>query len=304
MQSQTAAPSTPRILVGTDFSATADAALDWAAELAAQRRARLELVHAVALPPILPELTPPTDPDFFSRLQTAARQRLDQAAESVRERLPEIDTFQATGSASKVLLERAEEIGAQLIVVGTRGHSGLAHVLLGSTAERVVHRARCPVLCVHPDDRGGHRPIRSILVPTDFSEDAEHAIAAAHEILAPLESGAKLTLVHAYSMPIEYTAYGPIPTSIDYLKDAGLEAERKLFEMEERFRREGIAVETVAREGDPLVVIGDIARERAVDLIAMGTHGSTGIRHFLLGSTAERVMHQAPCPVLTIRRAD
>jgi nucleotide-binding universal stress UspA family protein len=189
-------------------------------------------------------------------------------------------------------------------VVGTKGHTGLAHILLGSTAERVVQRAHCPVLCVHPEDRGGHRPIRSILVPTDFSEDAELAIASAHEILTPLDSGARLTLVHAFSMPIEYTAYGPIPTSVDYLKDAGLEAERKLFEMEERFRREGIVVETVAREGDPLVVIADVARERAVDLIAMGTHGSTGLKHFLLGSTAERVMHQAPCPVLTIRRHD
>lgn len=302
METQTPKPAAPRILIATDFSATAGVALDWAAELARQRGARLELVHAITLPPSMPEFTPATGPDFSLALQEAARARLDEVAASVKERVPDLDTLLAPGTPSRVILGRAEEVGAAAIVLGTRGLSGWRHILLGSTAERVVQRAQCPVLCVHPEDKGRHRPIQSILVPTDFSADAELAIAKAHELLAPLESGAKLTVVHAFSLPIEYTAYGPIPMSVNYLKDAGIEAERRLFEVETRLKREGLEVETVAREGDPAQVIADEAKQRGVDLIAMGTRGLTGLRHMFLGSIAERVVLQAPCPVLTVRR--
>lgn len=302
MEAETSTQSVPRILVATDFSETAAVALDWGAELAAQQGARLELVHALTLPPSVAEYVPQAGPDLTFELQKAARLKLEETAASVRDRLPELDTLLVQGTPSRVILDRAEEVGAEVIVLGTRGLSGLRHLLLGSTAERVVQRAHCPVLCVHPEDKGRHRPIRSILVPTDFSDDADLAIAKAHEILAPLESGAALTLVHAFSLPIEYTAYGPIPVSVHYLRDAGLDAERRLFELEERLKAEGVEVETVAREGDPLTVILEEAKSRKVDLIAMGTRGLTGIRHLLLGSTAERVVLHAPCPVLTVRR--
>lgn len=297
-------PLPPRILVGTDFSETASVALDWAGTLAAQNGARLELVHAITLPPSMPEFTPLAGPDFTLELQSAARLRLDDAVASLKDRVSELDTLLVPGNPSSVLLDRAEESGASLIVVGTRGHTGLEHLLLGSTAERVVHRARCPVLCVHLGDKGRHRPIRSILVPTDFSHDAAQAIARAHEILDPLASDATLTVVHAFSLPIEYTAYGTIPLSVSYLKDAGLEAERRLFELEVQLQREGLTVQTVAREGDPVTVILEEARKRDVDLIALGTHGATGVRHLLIGSTAERVVNRAHCPVLTVRQTE
>jgi nucleotide-binding universal stress UspA family protein len=187
------------------------------------------------------------------------------------------------------------------VVIGTRGLTGLRHRLMGSTAQRVVHGARCPVLTVHPGDMGKHRAIRTILVPTDFSDDAEVAIHAAHRLLAGLESDARLILVHAFNLPIEYTAYGPIPTSVNYLQDTGLEAERQLYEIAQPLEREGLTIETLAREGDPAHVVAEEAESRGADLIAMGTHGRTGLRHLLLGSTAERVVEHAPCPVMTIR---
>jgi nucleotide-binding universal stress UspA family protein len=189
-----------------------------------------------------------------------------------------------------------------MIALGTRGLSGLKNLLLGSTAQRVVHGAPCPVLTVHPEDLGRHRVIRSILVPTDFSDDAERAIHAALRLLAPLEQDAQLTLIHAFNLPIEYTAYGPIPTSIHFLRDTGLEAERRLQEMTEGLAREGLTVDWVAREGDPASVVAAEAEARGVDLIAMGTHGRSALSHLLLGSTTERVVQNALCPVLTVRR--
>lgn len=290
----------PVILAATDFSATAEAALEWASELARLQGARLELIHAVTVPPSLPGFVPP-GPVFDEEVRAAALARLGEAAVRLRETGGEVSTHLGIGTPSQVILSRAEELPATAIVMGTRGLTGLRHLLLGSTTERVMHRAPCPVLSVHPDDRGKHRPIRSILVPTDFSEDAEVAMEAAHRLLAPLEQDARLVLLHAFNLPIEYTAYGPIPTSVNYLKDTGLESERRLEEIRERLLREGLVVETVAREGNPAEVIADEAEKRGVDLIAMGTHGSSALRHLLVGSTAERVIQHAPCPVMTIR---
>lgn len=289
----------PVILAATDFSETAEAALDWASELARLQGARLELIHAVTVPPSLPGFVPP-GPAFDEEVRTAAQTRLGEAAARLREAGADVSTHLGIGTPSQVILSRAEDLGAAAIVMGTRGLTGLRHLLLGSTTERVMHRAPCPVLSVHPADRGGHRPIRSILVPTDFSEDAERAIEAAHRLLAPLEQDARLVLLHAFNLPIEYTAYGPIPTSVNFLKDTGLEAERRLEETRERLLREGLVVETVAREGDPAEVIDDEAGKRGVDLIAMGTHGGSALRHLLIGSTAARVIQHAPCPVMTI----
>jgi nucleotide-binding universal stress UspA family protein len=288
----------PGLLAATDFSETAEAALDWASELARSQGARLELIHAVTVPPSLPGFVPP-GPVFDEEVRAAAPSRLGEAAVRLREAGGEVSTHLGMGTPSQVILSRAEELPAAAIVMGTRGLTGLRHLLLGSTTERVMHRAPCPVLSVHPDDKGKHRPIRSILVPTDFSEDAEPAIEAAHRLLAALEQEARLVLVHAFNLPIEYTAYGPIPTSVNYLKDTGLESERRLEEIRERLLREGLEVETVAREGDPAAVIADEAAKRGVDLIAMGTHGSSALRHLLVGSTAERVIQHAPCPVMT-----
>jgi nucleotide-binding universal stress UspA family protein len=305
MEFQTSSASqAPVVLAATDFSATAASALDWAVELARQQGARLELIHAITIPPSMPGYIPPASLDFSEELRQAAESRLADAAASLKGRGVEISTHLDIGTPSQVIVHWADSLHARAIVIGTRGLTGLRHLLLGSTTQRVVHGARCPVLTVHPADSGRHRPIRNILVPTDFSQDAELAVVTAHHLLAGLEQDAKLILLHAFNLPIEYTAYGPIPTSISYLQDAGLEAERRLYDMAEQLRREGLTVETVAREGDPAHVIAEEAQARGADLIAMGTRGHTGLRHLFLGSTAERVVEQAPCPVMTIRRPE
>lgn len=293
----------PRILVGTDFSPTAAVAVDWAVQLARQQGAHVELVHAVTVPPFVPDYVSPgavaPGPVFDEEVRRAAQARIDKEAAALREKGIEVDTWLALGTPSTVICDRAAETSALAIVIGTRGLTGLRHLLLGSTSERVVQKAPCPVLSVHPEDR--YRAIRTILVPTDFSEDAERAIHTAGRLLARLVQDARLILLHVFNLPIEYTAYGPIPTSIHYLQDTGLDAERRLQEMADRLTEEGLTVDWVALEGDPSVVIVEEAERREVDLIAMGTHGRSGFRHLLLGSTAERVVQHARGPVMTVR---
>lgn len=289
-----------RILVATDFSDTARAGLDWSIEIARTHGASIRLVHGLLLANRMTDFVP-SPPDLTENLQEAASGRLNEAAEPARRAGIEITTELVLGLPSQAILEAAEERPVDLIVMGTRGQTGLRHLLLGSTAERVVQHATCPVLTVHPGDRDRHRQVRTILVPTDFSKDARLATSAAIDLLSTLPQGARLILLHVYHLPFEYTAYGMIPTAFDYFKDVEGAAQDRLREAAGRLEREGLSVETVAREGYPPEVIVDAAESAGADLIAMGTHGRSGLAHLLLGSTAERVVQRARCPVLTVR---
>src|SRR4029450_6974584 len=95
--------------------------------------------------------------------------------------------------------------------------------------QRTVHLSPRPVLTVHPGDRDRHAAIAHVLVPTDFSDDAQGAAHAARALFGG-DGGARITLLHAYHLPVEYTAYGTIPTSIPFHADVAAVADEKLAE--------------------------------------------------------------------------
>jgi nucleotide-binding universal stress UspA family protein len=293
-------PTLRIILAATDFSAPADVALVWAKAIAHAHGARVELVHALDLPLVAAEtVAPPAE--FLDAIEGAAKRRLQETVNRVFAEGCQVEARLTFGQPSPVILDLARELAPDLIVLGTRGLTGLRHLLLGSTAERVVQHAECPVLSVHPDNGHPEGTIRTILAPTDFSADADLAIAAARRLLA-CAPDARLVLLHVYNLPIEYTAYGPIPLSLSYFEDAGVNAASRLEEKAEELRRTGLTVEAVIREGYPPEVIAAEAQRQGADLIAMGTRGRSGLGHLFLGSTAERVVQTAGRPVLTVRR--
>lgn len=294
------------LLVTTDFSATAAAGVDWAMEIARSSGARIVVVHALA-PPIPPAVSPDfiaLPPDFHEQYRQEAVRKLEAVVERVRAQGLEAVADLEVGPAAPTVLDLAQKYAADVIVVGTRGLTGFRHLLLGSTAERIAHGATCPVLVVHPGDVDHHRPMRTVLVPTDFSEDANLAIRTAQRVLGAARNAAKLVLLHAYHLPVEFTALGTVPVTPKLFADAAEQARKRLEDLAEPLRRQGWRVETLAREGYPPAVIEAEATALSADLIAMGTHGRTGLRHLLLGSTAERVIQHAPCPVLTVRHAN
>lgn len=294
----TDADGSRRVLVATDFSPTAAVALDWGASIALEHGASLVLLHALPLHGPSADYLP-SPPEIEEHLQGAAVERLALAAGELPEELP-VETRLEIGLPSESIVEVAETLDVDLVVVGSRGLTDLGHLMLGSTAERVVQRAPCPVLVIHPEDTD-HRPVRTILVPTDFSPAARRAIDQAERWLAAVDAPARLVVLHAYHLPVEYTAYGAVPTSLHFSQDAARQAEEQLTALADELRREGLTVDTVAREGYPPEMILEVAEEKDVDVIALGTHGRTGLRHLLLGSNAERVVQRAPCPVLTVR---
>jgi nucleotide-binding universal stress UspA family protein len=142
--------------------------------------------------------------------------------------------------------------------------------------------------------------IKTIVVPTDFSEYAEHAFQWALAMAA--DWNAKIVLLHA--APRLYLAY---PESI-YLVDLAkmeqeiiADAEKRLGELAAQKGTKTVTVETRVVLGDPVWEICQAAEQEQADLIVMGSHGRTGLSHVLLGSVAERVVRHAPCPVLVAR---
>lgn len=141
-----------RILVPTDFSETARRAFEYAVELARLAKAPLRIVHAHALPVVYVAegvFVPPVWNEAEVRLEL--EQSLAKLAAEARERgVADVSTKVLEGGAWPVIVKAAEEGGFDLIVMGTHGHGGLKHLLLGSVAEHVVRKAGCPVLTVGP----------------------------------------------------------------------------------------------------------------------------------------------------------
>ncbi len=143
------------------------------------------------------------------------------------------------------------------------------------------------------------RPFKRILVPVDFSPHSEEAIRYAVDVAQ--KYGATLTLTHVYQ-PIAYS----VPDGLVFYTPAQLgellsELERQLEQMRVQAEKAGaLRVESKMLQGVPSDEVAALAKDGGYDLIVMGTHGRTGLRHALMGSVAERVLRSAPCPVLTV----
>jgi nucleotide-binding universal stress UspA family protein len=137
------------ILVPIDFSSHADAVLEWAAHLAEEHGSKLVLLHAYHLPVDFQQLEGAyLPPDFWAQVKADSSANLERSAATLRERGLSVETVVREGYPATAIEEEARTRHADLVVIGTRGHSGLKHLLLGSIAERVVQKAPCPVLAV------------------------------------------------------------------------------------------------------------------------------------------------------------
>jgi nucleotide-binding universal stress UspA family protein len=294
-----------RILFPTDFSRRSERSLDMALELAERFGAELHMLHAIVLhadDPNDPAHLFPDPEEIRRRLEEIADRRMATSLERRAGRGVTVVRERRRGiSAAPVILEHADEIGADLIVMSTHGRRGIEHVLLGSVTEEVVRLAPCPVLTVRSDAEVEEVPtIRSILVPVDFSDHAGVAVAHARELADSF--GAALDVLHVFERPIHPEIYlGGMP--LETPEFAAVEGSLK--EALETFAREagGPDVETSIHvmEGRAVPGILEFAAEAGSDLVVIATHGLTGMAHVLLGSVAEKVVRRASCPVLTVK---
>lgn len=290
------------ILVPIDFSETSIKALDYALALAAEFNSQIHLVHVLEFPAVFNSTSKPSYAIWDKEAKKAAADRL---AELIREKTDESISVKSEvrfGRAFKSVCDVAQEQKADLIVIGTHGFTGLKHVLLGSTAERVVRHAPCSVLTVHARENRKVKSVlkpKKILFPTDFSESADAAL----QSVLTLAKQCQAQLHLLYVVPVHY-GYG------DYsqIEFRSLEAEqrktgRKQFaELSKSLLAQNVSVKTEVRTGRPATEIIQAAEELGSDLIAISTHGRTGWEHALLGSTTEEVVRHSSCPVLVLRK--
>ncbi|HEU5315068.1 MAG TPA: universal stress protein [Chloroflexota bacterium] len=289
------------IFVPLDGSDLAERALPYAARLASLGVARLVLARVIREPDA-------AAPESFQEDVRARREAKDYL-DAVVERhlsLPGLrppETFVVSGEPAPALLELAQRERASLIVMGTHGRSGIGRWLYGSVAERVLHEAHVPVFLVPTTAPAGwpaDRPPR-VLVPLDGSAFATEAIAAA----APLIEGlrADVVLVRVVE-PAIYVAspYGPMYAAPAVGTPEALAAAEDYVEsVAAPLRRKGYTASAVVREGYPANELARVASDGLIDVIAMATHGRTGLARLVLGSVATATLRHANVPLLLVR---
>ncbi|HWF59889.1 MAG TPA: universal stress protein [Nitrospira sp.] len=282
-----------RILFATDFSACAHQAEAYGAFLAKAYEATVTILHVLEIYEGA-YVTTVQDPN-----ETNAR--LDEIVRRLAQPAGRIGYQQRAGIPDTIICETAQEVRADLIVLGTHGRTGLRHVLLGSTAERVLNIAPCPVLTIRKHGQvEGHDPtkpiqFKQIAVPIDFSDCSLNALEYGVQIVK--DFGSFLTLLHC----LEPLSYGSDLTFGHAAEENHHRVAAQLNLAADRIQAQGASVHTVVRGGLPADSILDFIDSSGCDLVVMGTHGRRGLAHFMKGSVAEAVLRRASCPVLAAK---
>ena len=142
--------------------------------------------------------------------------------------------------------------------------------------------------------------IETIVVAVDFSPNSDLAVDEAMALARTFD--AKLHVAHAFHFPIRFVTPYEVAIPDTYIEDSQNAARQKLDEVTAKIRASGIEAEPHMLEVPAAQAIAECARELSADLIVMGTHGYTGLKHAILGSTAERTLRLAPCSVLTVKQ--
>jgi nucleotide-binding universal stress UspA family protein len=300
--------SIQNIIVPIDFSKMSTQAIQIAKQLARRFGASLRLAHVRHLnyatdfvapaPPILPFAFTTYEQDA----ERTALKELNKVASGCGVSSAKCDVLSGAPPFDEIC-RLAQTVPADLVVMPTHGRTGLKHVFLGSTAERIVQHSSCPVLVTRGSalqaNNGSRFSIKTIVVPVDFSscsrEGLRYAIGFANEF------GAKIILLHATYLGYVYSCEGTAIYDIPGLQKAARKtAERKMRELVRSVNFKSVKYETVFTEGSPVLDICAFAKDHDVDLIITSTHGFTGFTHVLIGSIAEQVVRHASCSVLVV----
>ncbi len=289
-----------KILVPVDFSEFSDMAVDYALFLAENYNARITLMHSLVLHH--------EDVEGETHLKDYAKFAQDKEKE-IRAELQQrhnreagkrglsIEAHIRRGiNAADSILEYIDEQEFDLVVMGTHGRTGLKKFLYGSVAEKVVRLSPIPVLTTH--QKLQKFSLQKILVPIDFSDNSKKALDFAEPIAKKFDS--RLTFLHVVEQEVPPAYYAATVESIFSIdkdfKDRSIEKLKELTGYEEK------DADLVITEGRSHKDIVDYAEDNNFDLIIMATRGLSVLDHFLIGSTTERVVRLASCPVLTVGR--
>jgi nucleotide-binding universal stress UspA family protein len=282
--------SLEEILFATDFSASAETAKLYVQALAERYRSRVRVMHVVDLSAAFMAPDAGLSIDVFRRIGEESLFRVK--SELASGKIPaETVLYEAMDPAAEILQITHE--GSPLLVIGTRGHKGLARLVLGSTAEQLIHQAKCPILTIGPEVQPPKVPLsfQTILYATDFSPEAAHACVFALSFAQ--DFGAHLYLCHVL----------PEPAGINQMDDYALNARftGALQSLVPDVAREFCEPECVLEHGFAADGILLLAHRLKADLIVLGTRKTSHWFDNFKTGVAFEVISRSPCPVLTIR---
>jgi nucleotide-binding universal stress UspA family protein len=278
------------ILVATDFSPASRRALPYALAIAGYYKAELTLLHV-----ILPE-------HFSLKGNRTARDAAFRDMKKIEERLPQDVAHRVLieqGTIWPVISDVLSQYRVDLIVTGTQGRLGLQILFLGSFAETVFRRAKCPVLTIGPKSCAAkpNSVVQNVLFATDFSAEAEAAEPYAFSVA--VRRRAKLSLLHVVKPGFPQWRNRPQrdQQAISYAKErlcatSSYEASRRMAPLPDLITEVGPVVETIV----------NVAVRLKADLIVLGASAPHGLADRLGETPAYRVVCAAPCPVLTVRQ--
>jgi nucleotide-binding universal stress UspA family protein len=292
------------ILVPIDGSLMAESALPAAAFLAEKLRARVTLMHVM-------EKNAPDEVHGQPHLKhpADAERYLQQVAKRCFSKMIQVDCHVHTSEVDDVarsIVEHADELGHDLVIMCSHGRGAALHLFLGSIAQSVISRDSRPVLITHPDPQG--KPprfsCRHMLVPLDDDPDHAQALPPSKEIA----SACGATLHLAFVIPDLGTLSGEkaiasrmLPgTTSRVLEMTTQDAERYFQKLHDDLVREGYQASAHVLRGDPASVIVEAAELPDIDMVVLGTHGKTGMDAFWAGSVAHRICSQSRVPLLLV----
>ncbi len=294
---------TKHIVIATDFSERSGVALTQAMDIAGRRGADVTLLHVVIPPELWDSVIGSVELGLDNKKVMAA------SVEGAQAHMAELcaqtgNSISVTGRVEvghpdAVIPRLAKELDTNLVVIGSRGHSFGRRLGLGTVAERVVRGCECNVLVARPRKAKGEG-YNHILVPTDFSERADTAVAAAIDLVEP---GGVIDIAHWWRTSFSAQGYY---TTFESAEEFHKRVERSVAEHGEQLvakfadRYDKINFSSYAGPaGKGIVEHMDSGR---YDLVAIGSHGRRGIRRLLVGSVAETIAREAPCSVLVVHK--
>ena len=290
-----------KILVPLDGSELAEVALPFAEELAGRLGSKVTLVHVIES---VDDPHLPMHKTYLQKMVETAGREAKTHLEKPGGKTIKIDSATLVGHhPAEAILNYADKEGIGLIIMSTHGHSGIKRWALGSVADKLVRAARQPIalircggsICTQLRENG---KLTKALVPLDGSKGSEAIIPYIEELASKLK--AEVHLLHLWA-PDYYTI---TEQRLARMQSSKASAEDYIGQMSAKLKQKGIAAESDFRaldsgtEADEII---KVAGEINADIVAMSTHGRSGVSRWAMGSVAEKIIHAGSTPVLLVR---
>jgi nucleotide-binding universal stress UspA family protein len=304
-----------RILVPLDGSVRAELVLSQVGRILRREDAEILLLRVVDIPQPIGgvEIAGGLDiPALRQQAREDAQNYLHDMAQRFAGKADKVHGRVAEGPAAQTILDSARKEGVTMIAMSTHGRSGVARWTIGSVAEKVARACDVPLLLVRSFRRNPQGdlepslpeefPFRRILVPVDGSPTSMSIIGSAEKFAQLYDSEVVVLHVRPPYIPASPMLPG-MEAGLPAIQPPPIRADKDetTSKAADRFRHAGLKVRRMTLEGEAASEILDLSKAEAVDLIALGTHGRSGISRWALGSVAERVLRGAEVPLLILR---